>query len=594
MGLVGSSLLVLVLLLATVLRAFQPDQLRGENVDQPNLHAWSGLEGSNMVLPDDSLAATNAALYEMTQNLVPSGRVKHVSVFRNPFVLILGGYAVDGTFLDDVQMFDTRTRKWSGVMLKRQCCNNEGEVVETSAIQDWPGNPDPLGTQGERDVSQRIPSRFSPEGTSGKIGFQGDLPLPRAEHAGTEANGIVYIFGGVTQKFSYSQDFYSFDPVALHWRVFDRYTGETPQRRAGHSFSTDYQVSKGTKLYLFGGCSMQGRGYDARLIGLNDVWSFDTSKEVWSCATCIATSPTAQVPTGSQPAPIGRQYHAAAMANGFLIIMGGIDPVSNMTLNDAWAFHAGTKIWKQLFANTGSTGGFAPPPLYHASLLSLTKLTVTANSTGFIPNGFLLYGGVGGGGACGGSACSLLETTLGQVYRLKIVFGTLRSPKTRNGAIAIDGDDIESMYISSAAWEYARLTGQQHDASSKLLKRYAMESVCLDQARGLLYSMGGMQARTVKLSTADQVAVDLDGVSYLDSGEQFPVRLWDRSTGEWLRQTNQEPTNGPWSFQDGFTRFQPYLNNSLQFLKTFRVFSVAPIDVVEQVVYNAEFDPLSL
>jgi hypothetical protein len=282
------------------------------------------------------------------------------------------------------------------------------------------------------------------------------------------------------------------------------------------------------------------------------------------------------------------------MANGFLIIVGGIDPVSNMTLNDAWAFHAGTKIWKQLFANTGSTGGFAPPPLYHASLLSLTKLTVTANSTGFIPNGFLLYGGVGGGGACGGSACSLLETTLGQVYRLKIVFGTLRSPKTRNGAIAIDGDDIESMYISSAAWEYARLTGQQHDASSKLLKRYAMESVCLDQARGLLYSMGGMQARTVKLSTADQVAVDLDGVSYLDSGEQFPVRLWDRSTGEWLRQTNQEPTNGPWSFQDGFTRFQPYLNNSLQFLKTFRIFSVAPIDVVEQVVYNAEFDPLSL
>ena len=88
--------------------------------------------------------------------------------------------------------------------------------------------------------------------------------------------------------------------------------------------------------------------------------------------------------------------------------------------------------------------------------------------------------------------------------------------------------------------------------------------------------------------------MDLDGVSYLDSGEQFPVRLWDRSTGEWLRQTNQEPANGPWSFQDGFSRFQPYLNNSLQFLKTFRVFSVTPIDVVEQVVYNAEFDPFSL
>jgi hypothetical protein len=276
------------------------------------------------------------------------------------------------------------------------------------------------------------------------------------------------------------------------------------------------------------------------------------------------------------------------MANGYLIIYGGIDPVSNTTLNDVWAFDTALKVWQQLAANSGQTGGFAPPPLYHASLLSLTKTTQAANSTGFISNGFLLYGGVGGGGACGAHRCSLLETVLGQVYRLKITFGSRPATAFRfpSGTVAFDvtgHSDEGAMYISSdARWEYARLTGQGYDRG-RLLKRYGMESVCLDHKRGILYEMGGMQAKSTNLATDKQEALNrINGdMAYLDSGEQFPSLLWDRSSGEHLRQTNQQPTNGPWTFEDGFTRFQPLLNSSLEFLPTFRVFTVSPVDVVE-------------
>lgn len=548
-----------------ILHGFTEDQLRGQSADLQTAHVYSGLEGPNMLMPDDALRANPANLYSFTMNLVPSGRVKHVLVYREPFAIVLGGYAIDGTFLDDVQMYDSRSRRWSGIVLKRECCNVHGQVIETSGIQESSGKAS------RPEVKEPIPSTFT---RGSKLGLHGDLPIARAEHAGTEANGLVYIFGGVTEKFSYSQDFYSFDPIDIHWRVFDKYAGLTPPRRAGHTITTDHS-SNGKVLWLFGGRSVVGKV----LTGLNDVWSFDTGREVWNCASCALSR------AGGQTSPIGRQYHAAAMANGFLVITGGIDPSSNTTFNDIWAFHTGLKTWQQLSANSGSTGGFAPPPLIHATLLSLTKPSTAPNSIGQISNGFILYGGVSGGGACGGHHCHILETTLGQVYRLKLVFSR-NTPAIREGASIIDSAyDTESMSLITASpiWEYARLTGASYDRG-RLLKTYAMESACYDQSRGLMYIMGGMRAQSVKLSTADQVALDISGSAYLDAGESFPVRLWDTHTGEHLRQTNQAPVNGPWTFENGFTRFQPLLNNSIEFLQTFRAFSVRDVDIVEQFV----------
>ena len=66
-------------------------------------------------------------------------------------------------------------------------------------------------------------------------GFEGDLPAARAEHAATGLDGSVYVFGGVSAHYGYSNDFYVFDPVAVQWGLIDRYGGQGPTRRAGHN-----------------------------------------------------------------------------------------------------------------------------------------------------------------------------------------------------------------------------------------------------------------------------------------------------------------------------------------------------------------------
>ena len=556
-------------------------QLRGQSADILSAHLYSGLEGENMVVPDDALAANP---YSYTDGLVPSGRVKHVVVFRDPYVLVLGGYAVDGSLLDDVQILDTRSRRWSGVVLKRQCCNNVGDVVEMSGLS--------AEARGEVKLPQM------------RRGFQGDLPLPRAEHAGAAAvNGLVYIFGGKTQ-YRESQDFYSFDPVALQWRVLDYVMGSNPPRCAGHNFVAESFLSGGTRLVLFGGRSSTTSGL---LTGLNDVWSFDTVREVWTWDSQQGGG------TGAQATPIGRQYAAAATTNGYLIVFGGVDPSSGVAFNDLWAFHLGLKTWQLLSKNSGATEGFAPPPLYHATLLPVTRpqptpATVVASPTPST-GAFLLYGGVGGGGACGSHNCTLQETVLGQVYRLTLTFTTNAAGKVRSGSTALDAADTDVLSIPASpgpAWGYARLTGgassSHQDRRGRLFKEFAMETTCYDAQRGVMYEVGGMQARTSRLATAGQQALQRtagagptgpSSPSLLDAGEIFPVLLWDVSTGEQIRQTTQEPVNGPWTFQDGFARFQPLLNNSLAFLRALRIYSIASADVVLQFEDVRPADPLA-
>ncbi len=69
--------------------------------------------------PVDALDANPADLYHMTEGLVPPPRVKSAVAYIDPLVVVMGGYNPEGTFLDDVHIYDTRVRKWSGVILKR-------------------------------------------------------------------------------------------------------------------------------------------------------------------------------------------------------------------------------------------------------------------------------------------------------------------------------------------------------------------------------------------------------------------------------------------------------------------------------------------
>ena len=93
------------------------------------IHANSG--ENELQYPDDALWSNPGDLYHLTPNLLPSPRVKNTMTYVEPFVVTMGGYSTDGSFLDDIHIYDTRSRKWSGVILKRRCCDSDGNGFES-------------------------------------------------------------------------------------------------------------------------------------------------------------------------------------------------------------------------------------------------------------------------------------------------------------------------------------------------------------------------------------------------------------------------------------------------------------------------------
>jgi len=256
-----------------------------------------------------------------------------------------------------------------------------------------------------------------------------------------------------------------------------------------------------------------------------------------------------------------------------LFVVGGINPTSNLIFNDVWAFDLSLKTWKLVAANTGQGAGFAPPPLYHSTLLPVTDRR-GPNATDFLHGSLLLYGGVGGGGACGDPSCGQSETSLGQVYRLPIAFDAYnvdasgsefsRAPEfQRNsnaglsgvGGVGFDAHsgvaDVARWRLSldNAKWSFARLSDSSDDAllhgrpnardrtasdsqssgaggggakgRGRLLKTWAMEAACFDPKRGLFYELGGIQAVPIPIAKAGQMAVELTGPSLLETGGEY-------------------------------------------------------------------------
>jgi len=525
----------------------------------------------------------------------------------------MGGYDTDGALMDDIHFYDTRLRKWSGGILKHACCyHHEGKVVEHSGAT-------------EDNTPQ------------GKGGFEGDLPAARAEHAACAHNGMLYVFGGSLQHYGESNDFYSFDPVALQWSLIDRYGGQGPTRRAGHGLMTDFETDS---IVLFGGRARVA----GRVVGLADVWVYTIASRKWEWASATAGRST-------EPNPGGRQHAATAIVASTLFVVGGIDPGSALIFNDVWAFDLSLKTWKLVAANTGQGAGFAPPPLYHSTLLPVTDLR-GPNATDFRHGSLLLFGGMGGGGACGASSCGQSQTALGQVYRLPIAFdaydidasgsATSQAPQfQRNanaGLVGIGGVGFDAssgdmdvakwrLSLDNSRWSYARLSDSSDDVllhgrpnahdrpgndvrssgkggggalgRGRLLKTWAMEAACFDPQRGLFYELGGIQAVPISMAKAGQMAVELTGPSLLETGGVYhgpgdstgvagdvnflqpgaaDAPLWDMHAQEHLHTMAQLPVNAPWVFSDAFERHQPQVNGSLRFLHTFRTYHVSAFE----------------
>ena len=576
---------------------------------------------ASLQYPEEALLANPNDIYSMTAGLLPSPRVKGTLTYVEPLVVVMGGYNTDGSFMDDVHVYDTRVRKWSGVLLKRSCCDHNGDTIERmGATEESLGDVASAAATGQgADPDLEMYRR---------PGFEGDLPAARAEHAATGLNGSVYVFGGVSAHYGLSNDFYVFDPVAVQWSLIDRYGGQGPTRRAGHSLETDYDTQN---LVLFGGRAE----LSDRTVGLADVWVFDTQSRKWEKAS---TYDTGRGGEGEEAGPAGRQHAACSLVHSVLFCVGGIDPASKMIFNDVWAFYLGTKKWVQISSSTGQTKGFAPPPLSHSTLLPV-RTNAAVNATSFDHYDLLLFGGVGSGGSCGSASCGQAETSLGQVYRLPVSFDPYeldstadylnQGPEYQAGAnsgsqgvagIGVDGRsssaDVNTwrLRLVETAWKYARLSDNSDDAMlhglpdaygidgasgpggggafgrGRLLKTWGMEAVCFDTERSLMYELGGMVTIPIALTKAQQAAVELTGPSLLDTGNEYAgpgdstgvaddntndAPLWDTHSQEHLRTTTQLPVNAPWIFEDGFERAQPQVNGTLRYLRTFRTYHIS-------------------
>lgn len=398
---------------------------------------------------------------------IPASRVHHAVAVSSDYLFVYGGYASDGTFLGDMNLFYIPSQQWSGPIVRKQCCNRRGEDIES------------IGADGDLNFGE------NGDFPDVSAGFEGDAPLPRAEHTSCVLAEQMYTFGGVTEEYGLMNDLYKFDPVAVKWVTCDSSFGDSfPRRRAGHAMVCDDQHGV---FYIFGGRTAQG----TEVVGLNDVWRYDASKTTWTLLTRTIGV------TGNAPGL--RQYSSMLLQNGDLYLYGGINPASGLVYNDVWVFRIAVQQWQRLYSHRSghvhtstaqypsgdATYQFAPPPLYLAHMLPVpesldpttginTTFYGSDRDTSHVQNGgFLLYGGVGGGGKCGATQCGALETTMGQVYKFSLLEGTWTSPHTITGTCP--------PLLLSGEWQWLLCEGCWQQNESNTL---SLTPICLNFSGG--------------------------------------------------------------------------------------------------------------
>ena len=463
---------------------------------------------------------------------LPTARVHHSLSLSNDYVILFGGYSTEGTYLDDINLFDVRSQQWSGPVFKKQCCGDQLPYE----IKDVLG----------QDTS-------SPFFKMIKTGYEGDLPLARAEHQTVviQTTDLMYLFGGVTREYGYMNDLYYFDPKLLDWTKQNYKSGQVPMKRSGHAM---HHIPSTNSFIIFGGRTfINGVGHS----GLNDVWTYDTTSNIWSNLRY----------SNSVLFPTGRQHVASSFLHQELYIFGGINPSSNLTYNDLWVFHIGSEQWEQLLPLNSNKYGYVAPPLYNAHLIIASTAVVNSTASDIQ---LLIYGGVGGAGSCGAEICKSLKTVIGQVYGFKISEGTWNP-----GQLFSSDVTIQYNYIRGSKPQPSRMTGDGGNLDL-LTKYYAMEKVVHDKSRGILYEFGGIEVVDEQF-----ILQNSDSSSGLLFDQFGNNNVWSTYLGENLRKIIEIPTNEPWLFEHAFTQSQPQKNFTyVKFDRVFRTYTINSIDMV--------------
>lgn len=521
----------------------------------------------------------------------PIARVQHTISHNSDYLFIYGGYSTNGTLLGDINLFHIPSQTWSNPIRRPECCNDQD------------GAFDAIGSNIPFDVPFLRP------------GFEGDYPLPRAEHGACVVDDEMYLFGGVTSDYGFVNDLYKFNSLTLVWTALDRTTGKAlPRRRAGHVLIADPSRHR---FYLFGGRTTLVGNVNS-LVALADVWMYDALGNVWS-----------QLDDPQANGPSGREHVASCgLVRDSFFVFGGSDPSTGLLFDELWRFSVTDGSWSLLSPGLGASSAhhqFSPPPLAYGHLFpalcpaSMAKVAVPKAKVLAAMNacgGLLVYGGRGGGGACGSSQCNATHSTLGQLYLYSFEQQSWYVPFFDVNADVLNGG---SSNADTSHWLYARLTSSsflsgadavRREERGKFVKTYAMEQVVFVPEKRLFFEFGGVQVQNAQAVQDDQeaalfVAGDEEAFRMsaaftgqrtdisvhavlretetmtLESGGRLLAEFSDTQTGETLRSQVTVPSTRFWQLDRQWDSVNADGNvTKVEFLRALRVFSVADRDVV--------------
>ncbi|KAL0216491.1 hypothetical protein P9112_008675 [Eukaryota sp. TZLM1-RC] len=156
-------------------------------------------------------------------------------------------------------------------------------------------------------------------------------PSERFGHVSIPISEYLLVFGGISRRSSYRQDTYIFDTTAGQWSMVDKHSSipEPRYRSAG--------ASCGMVAFIFGGLS-------SKMQELNDMWSFDLTKQVWTPIT----------PTNRGPSP--RYGHSMVSLGSKLYVFGGVKQRRPTHFyNDLWVFDTVSHEWSLLSGDSSSS-----------------------------------------------------------------------------------------------------------------------------------------------------------------------------------------------------------------------------------------------
>lgn len=137
-------------------------------------------------------------------------------------------------------------------------------------------------------------------------------------------------FGGEIAEGRYLDDLWLFDLCNAEWRRVEA-GGERPEKRSNYTIHHD---ATNNQVVLFGGGAFNK-------LRFNTVWLLDISSMQWRRVD----------PNPAEDAPWERTYHCSELHYPYLITYGG-EGVSNIDLEDCWAFNLLASSWHRLeFAN---------------------------------------------------------------------------------------------------------------------------------------------------------------------------------------------------------------------------------------------------